>query len=303
MKMERFKSISIKFILKELKQLFISGQILMDQPMFGDQMQSGNPQPQNDSSATVLDPTRYIQTANTAAKLIANNVNIDDIKNRFSQSESFIRPLFAVNYKSVLAKIKCLACPFIVKNWSRSVPDGEPAIPITNPNLPELYTPLVSFYTFLLLSSIYRGMNHEFSFESLSYLFAKSGGILLFLVMLSKLLFFLVKMPNSYPLFSLISDLSIFGFYTSIINLSVCIIPSLRFLVLIYSLAASFLWSIRTLNPRSGIQSVRPSPSHTYTIVIVALLEALTPFLLSEKVIKQNSPVIPAHVLDVNSTA
>lgn len=275
----------------------------MDQPMFGDPTQPGSSQQQNESAPTILDPKSYLLNANTAAKLIANNVNIDDIKNRFSESESFIRPLFAVNYKSLLAKIKSLLCPFIVKNWSRSVPEGQPAIPITNPNLPELYTSLVFFYVFLLLSSIYRGTHNQFSFENLSYLFAKSGGILLFLVCLSKLLFFLINIPNPYSLFSLISDLSIFGFYTSIINLSVCIIPSLRFIVVFYVIAASFLWSIRTLNPKSGIQSVRPSASHTYTIVIIALLEALTPLLLSEKVIKEIPSVVSIPVSETNTTA
>lgn len=275
----------------------------MDQPMYGDQIQPGSSHIQNDATPTLLDPTSYLKTANTAAKLIANNVNVDDLKNRLSESESIIRPLFAVNYKSLMAKIKCLLCPFIIKNWSRSVPDGEPAIPITNPNLPELYTPLLFFYTFLLLSSIYRGIHHQFSFENLSYLFAKSGGILLFLVLLSKLLFFLINIPNPYPLFSLISDLSIFGFYTSVINLSILLIPSLKFIVVFYVIAASFLWTIRTLNPKSGIQSVRPSPTHTYSIVILALLEAITPFLLSEKVIREISPIVSNSAVELNNTA
>lgn len=275
----------------------------MDQPAFGDQIQPGSPQSQNDSTPTILDPTSYLKTANTAAKLIANNVNIDDLKNKFSESESIIRPLFAVNYKSLIAKIKSLLCPFIIKNWTRSVPEGQPAIPIANPNLPELYTPLLFFYTFLLLSSIYRGIHNKFSFENLSYLFAKSGGILICFVLLSKLLFFIMNIPNPYSLLSLISDLSVFGFYTSVINLSVLFIPSFRFIIVIYVIAASFLWSIRTLNPKSGIQSSRPSQSHTYSIVIIALLEAITPILLSEKVIRDPSPIVSNSAVNVNTTA
>ncbi|OHT07818.1 hypothetical protein TRFO_23857 [Tritrichomonas foetus] len=255
---------------------------------YPDQSQSGS-MPDMGQSSAILDPTLYIQTANAAASVLLKgtdiNTKMDEIKTRFTESESTVRRYFTVDYKSVITKITNLACPFNVKNWSRSVEDGKPAYPIYNPNLPEFYTPLVFLFSFLLLSSVYRGVNEEFSFEYISYLFIKTCGYLAFLVLLSKLIFFIVNIPNSYSLLQLVADLSVFTFYTAVVNVFVCTFSSLRWIAIIYCIVASFFWSIRTLNPKSGIQSVHPSPAHTYSIVIVAALQAFAPIILSEKVI------------------
>ena len=255
---------------------------------YSDPFQPGmSPPAEVSPSQTVLDPTRYFQTANAAARVIIDNADINgrvsELMQQVNQGESTMRRYFSVSYRSFLTKIKNLACPFTVKNWSRSVRDDQPALPVVNPNLPEFYTPLVFLFSALLLSSVYRGVNECFSFEYISYSFIKTCAIIACLVLLAKFVFFVVNMPGSFSIFQLVADLSVFNFYTAVLNLVVFVVPSLRWPAFFYCAIASFFWSIRTLNPKAGLQSVHPSPAHTYSIVVIALLQAIAPFWLAEK--------------------
>lgn len=264
----------------------------MYSPMYGDD--GSRPEQPVNPSDTILDPAKYFETATTAAKiLLPNNVNTEEIMNRVKQSESTIRKYFAVNYKSVKTKIIHMACPFIVKDWSRAVSDGQHAIPIENPNLPELYTPLVFLFLSLLLASINRGISGTFTFTYITALFAKFVGYIAFLVVFSLFLFFIVGMPNSYQRTLIyFADFGILTFYTAFVNLVTLIFPQIRLVCLLYSIFAAFFHSIRTLNQKTGMQSVHSTPSHTYSIALTALLVGLAPVILSERYIPVLTPTI-----------
>ena len=204
-----------------------------------------------------------------------------DFQEHLTQTESTIRPYFTVSCWSVLEKLKKMAFPFRVKDWSRSVEEGKPALPVVNPNLPELYTPIVFTFAFILVSSVIHGCNDDFTFEHSTRLFLKFIGFLIFDVLFAEIVFFAVGIPTSFPILQVIADLSSMTFYLTI-ETAVSWNTMLKYVALVYCGVCSIFWTIRTLNPKSAIKPVHPSPSHTYTILGVALLQAVAPFFLVE---------------------
>jgi hypothetical protein len=226
--------------------------------------------------------SEFIQNAAAQAFLNVSGQNLtsqfNKFQNRLSETDSMIRPYFAVNGKSVLDRLGKLLFPFTVKNWSRMVPDGHLALPVTNPNLPELYTPLVCSFAFILLTSVILGVHGLFTFEKISMLFLKYFTFLALEIFLAKLLFVAVGAPGTIPVLTLAADLGTSSFYLVFVTFF-CWHSLLKTIALVYCGAAAVFWSLRSLNPRSGIQTTH-STQETYSIFAIAVLQALLPCFL-----------------------
>lgn len=240
---------------------------------------SGSPSPA--SSFMMVTPAEFLQGSAQAFAQANITEQLGDLQQRLTQTESSIRPYFTVNYQSVLTKLKRMAFPFRVKDWSRSVEEGKPALPIVNPNLPELYTPIVFMFAFILISSVIHGVSGTFTFEHSTRLFLRYVGFLALDVIFAKGVFFVVGIPTTFPILTVIADLASMGFYVTLAT-AVSWNSLLKYIVLVYCGFCSVFWTIRTMNPKSAIHPVHPSAAHTYTILGVALIQALAPFFLVE---------------------
>ena len=203
---------------------------------------------------------------------------VGDLEQRLSQTESTIRPYFSVNTRSIREKLQKMTFPFIVKNWSRSVEDGRKALPVTNSNLPELYTPIVFSFAFVLVLSVINGVNGTFTFEKSSGMYLKFLAFLFGDVALAKLLLYIMAVPAPFPILTMIADLGSMAYYLTLES-CLCWNKTLRFISLIYFGVCSVFWTTRTLSPRSTIQCPHRR-GHTYSILGVALLQAIAPFFL-----------------------
>jgi hypothetical protein len=250
--------------------------------------------------SVIMTPGQYFNNPGARAALdvagAAMQTGFQQFGERVTQGYSSVGVYFHVNLKSVQNKLRTLLFPFNVKEWSRAPRGGADPLPTNNPNLPELYTPLVFSFVFLLEASVYMGVNGIFTFEKITILFIELFGYLVAAVCASKALFLMVGFPHSYPFLTLAADLGVISVY-----LSVDIFMSwswfLRLVTLIYCGLAAALWTIRTLNPREGVQAVPPTPAQTYSMLSIALIQAIIPFLLVRKatISEPLSPKIPTH--------
>jgi hypothetical protein len=250
------------------------------------------------SSHVIMTPERYLDNPGARAALgvagAAMQTGFQHFEERVTQGYSSMSLYFRVNLKSVQSKLRTLLFPFNVKEWGRLPPGGAEPLPTNNPNLPELYTPIVFSFIFLLEASVYLGVNGIFTFEKITILFVELFGYLAAAVCISKALFLMVGFPRSYPFLTLAADLGVISVY-----LSVEIFMSwnwlLRLVTLIYGGLAVAFWTIRTLNPREGIQTVPLTAAHTYSMLSIAIVQVIVPFLLVRKatITEKLTPKIP----------
>lgn len=207
--------------------------------------------------------------------------NIGKIQESMAIGESTFRRYFAVSTKSVVDKIKKLIFPFNVRNWARSVEEGKVATPRENSNLPDFYIPVVFGFAFILLTSIFNGLNGTFTFEKVTHLFLKYVSFLIIDVVLTKLLFFVMNL-GQIEIAMLFADFGTMSFYLTISSLF-CWNSFFRFVSLCYCGACSAFWMIRSLKSNVVIQTDEKH-NMTYTIIGVAALQAIFPFLLVDKI-------------------
>lgn len=238
----------------------------------------------SEMASIVMTPSIFNSTAGQAiAKIGQANIteNLGKIQESMAQGESTFRRYFSVSTKSVVDKMKKLILPFTVRNWARSVEEGKPAIPKENSNLPDFYIPVVFTFVFILLTSIFNGINGTFTFEKVTGLFLKYVGFLIFDVLATKLLFFVMNV-GQIDLALLLADFGTMSFYLTI-STFVCWSSVLRFFSLIYCGLCSAFWVVRTLKSNIVIQTDEKH-NMTYTIIGVAVLQAIFPFFLVEKI-------------------
>jgi hypothetical protein len=224
----------------------------------------------------ILTPSAVLNPNAQAMMNMAQSV-VDSYANQYgraiiTQSYSSIHPYYRVNLQSIKEKLLKLLFPFSVKSWTRALPEGSEALPTNNSNLPELYTPLVFGFGFLLIASVLRGMSGTFSFEQVSVLYLKLVSFQLFTVLVTKGLFFIVAMPGSAPILTLPADLGVITVY-----LTVCAVVLwskwLKIPVVTYCAIALFLWTIRTLNPRWSQQATTATPTQAYCFLGIAVVQ------------------------------
>lgn len=264
--------------------------MISDTGMYDSDQTAPDPSTEPTSQNIFLTPESVINNVqnimnSSAASFVGQNLSerFGFFQEKFSQNESKIRPYFAVDQKSVIQKIKGLACPFIIKNWSRSVPEGHPAIPLVNPNLPEFYTPLLCAFTYLLFSSLVQGSQEKFSYDWFSRTFFKIFTIIAFEVVITYFLFYIFSIPNTIGIFTLLADYGCINFYLALSTMF-CWNTTLRIIVLLYSAVAAFTWYIKNLNPKTSAQPSRASSAATYTILFIALFQAILLFVLVDKI-------------------
>jgi hypothetical protein len=163
--------------------------------------------------------------------------------------------------------------PFATKGWGRPLVDGTEPLPKDNPNLPELYTPIVFIVIFLLLTAVQRAVRGTFRLEQIGRLGLKLVGYLMAAVAGVKGFFFVVRMPGEYPWASLVGDLGTMSVYLTVITIASWW-PSLRRPVTVYCAVVALFWTVRTLKPRSDIQFSQRGYTHEFSIFVVALLHA-----------------------------
>ncbi|KAH0789478.1 protein YIF1A-like isoform X1 [Histomonas meleagridis] len=256
--------------------------MISDPEQYDNDPNSSEPQspPSELGNFTLLNPQNYLSMAqNPAAAIINSEIGKygKEMRENIAQTQSKIRPLFAVNTKSVLQKLKSLLCPFIVKNWSRSGHEGGQATPTSNPNAPDLYTPLVFAFFFILIISLANIIQDTFSFERVTYTFCKFFIIVVLQVVLSKFLFYIVGFQGTFTIFSLFADLCSVSVHISLCTLF-CWNKVVLYIITAYSVVAAFYWTIKTLNSQSGIQT-KPKTGQTYSILFVGLIQGLVPLL------------------------
>jgi hypothetical protein len=224
----------------------------------------------------VLTPEAVLNSRTRAAFDIATRV-VDNVAATYggaavAQGYSSIRPYFWVTDRSVREKIAKIVFPFSVKHWSRNLPEGAEPLPANNSNLPELYTPIIFGFAFLLLASAFRGMARQFSYENFSLLSLKVFTYVLFIVFLTKGLFFVLAIPGTAPLLTLLADLGVITVHLTLVTL-VSWNTWLKILMEGYCVAALFLWTIKVLNPRLVIQGTSLNTSQTYCFLGVAVVQ------------------------------
>lgn len=113
---------------------------------------------------------------------------------------------FAVNHRYVLRKLSLILMPFMNRTWSRqrgldsgnfdgsSGDDGTCYLPPRDDvNAPDLYIPVMSFVTYILVVGFVFGTRNAFKAEVLANYFSRGLGVLTLEVLLIKLLLYLIN--------------------------------------------------------------------------------------------------------------
>ena len=122
-------------------------------------------------------------------------------------SFNFLRPYFQVNYKYVLMKIKYILLPFLYKEPElqdeSDFEDNTLNIPRSKIEYPDLYIPLLSFMSYIMLVIFNAALNDSENFhpDNLYYKCIKNFGLVIFHMGVLKvcksfliwLIFFLIK--------------------------------------------------------------------------------------------------------------
>jgi hypothetical protein len=261
--------------------------------MIGDYGYSQQPQQPAESGDTILTPNLFLKVAgNALPQQLKDFGDIDPNKiyGQINAQTAMIPPYFAVTKNSVIHRIKNLICPFIVKQWSRSTPEGQKCLPAINPNAPELYTPIVFSFFYFLMSSLISGIRGEFSMNDLYAMILKFALCIAIEVGVSKILFANFGVCGTYPALSLAADFSCISFYFSITSIFSWH-KYLYWISTLYCAAAAMIWTLRTLNSEpcmAGRQQQQTSQFITYVLFITAVIQALLVFIYTPRTYATN---------------
>lgn len=270
------------------------------------------PQQPAASGDTILTPGLFMKVAESALPQQLKGLGEIDpnkIRGQIDAGTAMIPPYFAVTKNSVIHRIKNLICPFVVKQWSRSSPEGQKCLPATNPNAPELYTPIIFSFFYFLMSSLISGIRGEFSMNSLYAMILKFALCIGIEVGVSKLLFSNFGVNGTYPALSLAADFSCISFYFAITSLFSWSRP-LYWLTTLYCAAAAMIWTLRTLNSEpcmAGRQQQQTSQIITYVLFVTAVIQAVLVFVYTPRTYATASAIVntSANITSnvVNNTA
>jgi hypothetical protein len=174
----------------------------------------------------------------------------------------------------VSGKLQRLLFPFTSTGWSRPHRDSESdGVSRAHPNLPDLYIPIVFTWAFLLLTSVIRSLRGRFRLEQIGVLAFKLGAYLAGATAAAKGLAFVVRMPGERPILTLIADLGVLPVYLTVCQLA-CQLPRMGTAARCYCVVAAVFWTVRTMKPRSDIQSTHRSYRHEFCILALACVQA-----------------------------
>ncbi|KAJ5078279.1 yip1 interacting factor [Anaeramoeba ignava] len=139
------------------------------------------------------------------ARLVSKGNQV--FQNNFSKNFSFLKFYFNVNNSYILNKLKIILFPFRHENWQR-IQDGNINLnlpPRADINAPDLYIPLMSYITYILLASFASGIKNSWNPEIMG-LYASIPIVIIGLeILILNLIFFLVNQISFSWFFSISS--------------------------------------------------------------------------------------------------
>ncbi|CDW81663.1 UNKNOWN [Stylonychia lemnae] len=158
---------------------------------------------------SALEETIQTQMNSVAGNLIKNyamnqfNQTVGDTKSYMSFfSLDSIKEFFDVNNSYVLKKLRIILFPVTIKGeaWKRQVGgydfNNQELPPREDPQAPDLYIPLMSFVTFILITGFYLGNIGGFDPEVLGYIYTKSMFLWFFETTIQKGCFYFLGFGN-----------------------------------------------------------------------------------------------------------
>ncbi|CAD5232599.1 unnamed protein product [Bursaphelenchus xylophilus] len=204
-------------------------------------------------------------------------------------SAQTLKYYFAVDTNYVVKKIGLIMCPFLHKDWS-SPPgaNGEQPPPKYNINAPDLYIPVMSFLTYVLVAGFVFGTQDRFEPEKLGLLTTNA----LFYLILENLAIFVTKFVlNISHTLNVWHSLSYSCYkYVSMVFCLLCFLiggRSLYYCALAYSIFATVFFLLRSMKiyildmaNRGGDQKKRK----LYLLLSITLVQGLIIWLLTSSV-------------------
>lgn len=209
------------------------------------------------------------------------------VSERIGRGWAFVESLryyFAVNNSYVKNKLKLLLFPFLHKNWFRlTVAQGDNQESYRPPrddiNAPDMYIPLMSLITWVVVSGILLGANLRFKPEAFGSSLSKGIAVIVLEVLILKAGYYLLCDGPSPPSLVL-GCYSAYKFVGVTINLIAFLLlgPSAYYLALIYTslCSAFFMRGVMLVT----WQSSQGGPAGKYFRLVVILLQFLFPLLL-----------------------
>jgi len=190
-----------------------------------------------------------------------------------------LKNLFKVSNTSVYRKMKILLVPFRHKNWGRlrddDAHDSKYASPRDDPNAPDLYIPVMSFITYMLLIGLCKGLGSSgFSPEMLGNSIWNS-----FVVQMFECVIIKVALSTTSTSISFVDIISYTGYkYFGLAIHTFCRMLGtyVSILVGIYITIASFFFILKAIAAVVPNQSNSGPPRH-----LIILCIALTQFFLN----------------------
>lgn len=146
----------------------------MPQQMPGNQFQNGNQYQQQQQQPGIYNPAAQLfndPMANMAVKYGSSLADqgkeyvTQNVDRWFSISK--LKFYFAVDTTYVAKKLALILFPFLNKDWSVKYSQSEAVPPKLDVNAPDLYIPVMSFVTYLLIVGVCLGVQEKFSPELL----------------------------------------------------------------------------------------------------------------------------------------
>jgi len=154
-----------------------------------------------DLSSAFAGMSQYKPLANIGLEATKNLSN--SLLNRYISTAN-MRFYFDVNNEYVLRKLAIVLCPFLVKGgeWRRKLSDNVQNSHYLSPkddvNAADLYIPLMSFTTFILMLAFNIGTGREFHPDLLGITASKGFGMVFFEVIILKFIFHLLVANTSF---------------------------------------------------------------------------------------------------------
>lgn len=178
-----------------------------------------------------------------------------------------LKPYFKITNKYILAKIILILFPFNKTSWSKE-----------NEKLqsPDLYIPLMSFLTFILLNGILLGVKSQFTPEKLTILFTRCLTYEFIFAILVKLTGYFFDINE----IGFLDFLSFSGYKYVVVMLLMVRIKYLRIFYMVYLYSAFFFFLSRCLK-RCVFSSHGHRRRKIYFLFITVFLEVFLVFLLA----------------------
>lgn len=176
------------------------------------------------------------------------------IQENFGNIQGDIKYYFQVSNSYVLKKILLILMPYTHKDWNRIVTKetgpNQFLPPSLDVNAPDLYIPLMSFVTYILLWAAFQGLNGEFHPQLFGYLASQTLAFSILDVVMFKTGLYLLNCPQS----KIYDIVSVSGYkYVSIVVL-LCVkhlvgayLGSFYYLIVLALIASLSIFLMRSL--------------------------------------------------------